>query len=76
MEEPAVRADYQRDAMQPTQQAQVVDEEIDGMDVDQVVAADRLQCSRRDRVAARTPVAHAAHRDAGFDGFGRRPRTG
>ena len=53
--------------MQPAQQAQVVDKEIDGMDVDQVVAADGPQCGGRDRVAARTPVAHAAYRETGFE---------
>ena len=42
MKETAMGADHQRDAMQQAQQAQIIDEEIDGMDVHQVVAADRL----------------------------------
>ena len=42
MKETAMGADHQRDAMQRAQQAQIIHEEIDGMDVHQVVAANRL----------------------------------
>ena len=75
MEETAVRADHQRDAMHPAQQAQVIDKEIDGMDVDQVITADGPQCGRRHRVAAGTPVTHTTNRNAGFQGLLRRHGT-
>ena len=75
MEKAAVRADHQGDAMHSAQQAQVIDKEIDGMDVDQVVTADGPQCGRRHRIAAGTPVTHAAHRNPGFEGLRRRDST-
>ena len=76
MKETAMRTYHQRDAMQQTQQAQIIDKEIDGMDVHQVVAADRPQHSQRHRIAARTPVPHTAHREPGFDRFHRGDGTG
>ena len=76
MKETAMGTNYQRDAMQQTQQAQIIHEEVDGMDVHQVVAADCLERGRRHRVAARAPVAHAAHREPGFDRFRGRHGSG
>ena len=40
MKEAAMRAHHQRDAMQQTQPAQIVDKKIDGMDVNHVITAD------------------------------------
>ncbi len=57
MKETAMGAYHQRDAMQQTQQAQIIDKEIDGMDVHQVVTADR-------------PATQLAPQDSGEDPSG------